>query len=77
MFLSWRTFNLKEPIFVSWQSLHDQLGGQYNDLKEFARDCRQHLKRIQALWPELNIKLVKGRLCIEPSQLLIPVVEKS
>ena len=77
MFLAWRTFNLKESVFISWQSLYDQLGGQYSDLKVFARDCRHHLKRIQGIWPELNIKSVRGRLCISPSLSLIPVVEKS
>jgi hypothetical protein len=76
MFLSWRTFNLKEPTFISWQGLHDQLGGQYSNLHVFSRDCRQHLKRIQAIWPELNIKSVRGRLCISPSRSLIPAVEK-
>jgi len=77
MFLSWRTFNLKELVFISWRSLHDQLGGQYTDLKNFARESKKHLKRIQAIWPELNIKSVKGRLCISPSRSLIPAVEKS
>ena len=77
MFLTWRTFNLKEPVFISWQGLHNQLGGQYRDLKEFARDCRSHLRNIQAMWPELSIKSVRGRLCISPSRSLIPAVEKS
>lgn len=74
MFLSWRIFNLQKPIYISWQSLHDQLGGQYTDLKEFARDCRKHLKRIQAIWPELNVIPGKGRLYIaSTSRSLVPV----
>ena len=77
MFLAWRTFNLKEPVFISWQGLHDQLGGQYTDLKNFARESKKHLKRIQAIWPELSVKSIRGRLCISPSQLLIPAVEKT
>jgi hypothetical protein len=77
MFLAWRTFNLKEPVFISWQSLHDQLGGQYTDLKNFAREAKKHLKRIQAIWPELSITSVRGRLCMNPSRSLVPAVEKS
>jgi hypothetical protein len=74
MFLSWRTFNLKDSAFISWEGLHTQLGGQYRNLKEFARDCRKHIKRIQAIWPELNVKSIRGRLCIEPtSKSLISV----
>jgi hypothetical protein len=78
MFLSWRTFSLKEPTFISWDSLHNQLGGQYKSLKVFARDCRQHIKRIKAIWPESNLKSVRGRLYIgSPSKTLIPPVEKA
>lgn len=74
MFLSWRIFNLKKPVYISWESLHDQLGGQYLDVKVFARDCRKHLRRIQAVWPELNLKFLKGRLCLVPtSRSHIPV----
>lgn len=67
MFLAWRTFNLKKPALISWVSLHNQLGGQYTNVKEFARNCRQHLKRIKAIWPELDIEPVKGRLRIKPT----------
>lgn len=67
MFLSWRTFELKGPVFISWESLHTQLGGQYGNLKEFGRDCRKHIKRIQTIWPELKVKAIRGRLCIEPT----------
>ena len=67
MFLSWRVFNLHKPVFISWQSLQQQLGGQYADVKVFARDCRRHISHIQALRPELNINFVKGRLCLKPT----------
>lgn len=69
MFIAWRTFRLDKPVFISWESLQKQLGGQYNDLKFFARACRKHIKRIQALRPDLNIAFVKGRLCLKPFSL--------
>lgn len=67
MFISWRVFNLHKPVFISWESLQQQLGGQYADVKVFARDCRTHINHIQALRPGLNINFVKGRLCLKPS----------
>ena len=67
MFISWRTFNINKPVFISWQSLQQQLGGQYHDLKVFARDCRTHIKRIQSLHPDLKIDFIRGRLCLKPS----------
>lgn len=67
MFISWRVFNLQKPVYISWQSLQQQLGGQYADLKVFSRDCRMHITRLQVLHPELNIDFVKGRLCLKPS----------
>jgi hypothetical protein len=73
MFLAWRTFTLKEPLFISWKTLHNQLGGQYADMRNFARESKRHLRRIQAIWPELNVKSIRGRLCIEPSSPLTPL----
>jgi Plasmid encoded RepA protein len=69
MFIAWRTFKMDKPIFISWESLQEQLGGQYTDLKEFSRKCRFHIKRIEALRPDLNIAFAKGRLCLKPSSI--------
>lgn len=71
MFIAWRVFNLQKSVHISWKSLHDQLGGQYVDINVFSRDCRKHLKRIQAIWPELNIKPVTGRLYIAPTSRVL------
>ena len=67
LFISWRIYKINKPIFISWESLQQQVGAQYCDLKVFARDCRTHIKRIQALRPDLNINFIKGRLCLKPS----------
>ena len=67
MFIAWRTFKLDKPVFISWETLQEQLGGQYAELKKFARDCRNHITRIQAINPNLNVKFLKGRVCLYPS----------
>lgn len=67
MFIAWRTFKLNQSIYISWEILQKQLGGQYADLKEFSRKCRIHIKRIQVICPTLNIKFLKGRFCLNPS----------
>lgn len=67
MFISWRVFKIDKPVFISWESLQEQLGGQYKNIHEFSRDCRRHIIRIQSLRPDLNINFIKGRLCLKPS----------
>ncbi|MGI4852373.1 MAG: replication protein RepA [Janthinobacterium lividum] len=67
MFISWRVYKIDKPVFISWASLQQQLGGQYADLKEFSRKCRMHINHIQTLRPDLNINFVKGRLCLKPT----------
>jgi len=66
MFIAWRTFKLDKPTFISWENLQEQLGGQYVDRKVFARDCRNHIRKIQAIRPDLNVSFVRGRLCLKP-----------
>lgn len=69
MFIAWRTFKLDKPTFISWESLQEQLGGQYVDRKVFARDCRNHIRKIQAIRPDLNVSFIRGRLCLKPFSL--------
>lgn len=67
MFIAWRTFKLDKPVYVSWENLQEQLGGQYHDIKFFARDCRNHIRKIQAIRPDLNVSFIRGRLCLKSS----------
>lgn len=67
MFISWRVYKINKPVFISWASLQQQLGGQYTNIHEFSRDCRMHISHIQALRPDLNINFLKGRLCLNPN----------
>jgi hypothetical protein len=67
MFIAWRTFRLNKPVYISWEGLQEQLGTQHKELKEFARECKRHVKRIQSICPTLKIAFPKGRICLYPS----------
>ena len=67
MFIAWRTFKLNKPVYISWESLQEQLGTQHKELKEFSRECKRHIKRIQSICPTLKIAFPKGRICLYPS----------
>jgi hypothetical protein len=67
LFVVWRSFKIDQPVFITWQSLQQQLGGQYVDLKVFARDCRKHVRHILAICSHFRITFPKGRLGLHPS----------
>jgi hypothetical protein len=69
MFIAWRVFKMSNPVLISWESLQKQLGGQYSNTYDFSKKCRFHIKRIQALRPDLKIAFAKGRLCLKPSSI--------
>ena len=67
MFIAWRTFKIDTPVYISWEGLQEQLGTQHKELKEFARECKRHINRIQSICPTLKIAFPKGRICLYPS----------
>lgn len=67
MFIAWRTFKINEPVHLSWESLHQQLGTLQSTIPEFARECKTHIQRIQSINPTLKITFLRGRLCLYPS----------
>lgn len=67
MFITWRTFKLDKPVYISWGSLQEQLGTQFLSIHEFSRNCRNHINKIQAICSNLNIRFLKGRICLYPS----------
>lgn len=66
--LTYRVSYLREPVGITWKSLHSQLGADYADQKDFAKKVRRELKRIGLLWPELNYSTPRGRLVLSPSE---------
>jgi hypothetical protein len=49
---------------ISWELLHEQLGAEYHDMKEFAKSARLALRKVQTVYPELGLEFEKGGLKI-------------
>ena len=71
-FLADREPTVFSRVGRSWDQLHRQLGAEYTDMKEFAREVRKQLRRVKALWPSLNYTTPRGRLVLHPSVPSIP-----
>ena len=73
LWLTYRTFNLKRPLRLTWPLLYRQFGvdpARANDkatLSNFRADCLRELKKIKDAWPDLHYRTVKGALVIAPS----------
>ena len=65
--LTYRVFGLSEPLAVGWATLENQLGSEYRSTDEFARRCKQHLRKIKLVYPDLRFEFPRGRLLVLPS----------
>ena len=80
LWLTYRTFNLKTPLCLSWRQLYRQFGadparvtaGRVFDASRFRAVCLRELKKINRAWPDLHYHTVTGGLVIEPSPPCIP-----
>lgn len=72
----WTTYKaatIEEPVALSWQQVHDQLGADYENVSGFAREARKHLKEISLVWTDFQYETPRGRLKLLPSQPSVPV----
>lgn len=79
---SWATYTAyqtqknKQSRNVSWELLHEQLGAEYHDMKEFAKSCRAALRKVQTVYPELGLEFEKGGVKVLPCNPAIIVKQK-
>lgn len=64
---TYRSFGAKNTIAVSWADLARQFGGDYASPKEFARNARHALRKVQTVYPDLNVTTERGRLILGKS----------
>ena len=72
----WTTYRaacIEEPLVLSWQQVHDQMGADYSQVKHFAAEAREHLQEISLIWTDLQYETPHGRLKLYPSRPSVPV----
>ena len=74
MWLTYRTFALKEPVQLRWRNLYRQFGvnpAKATDritVDNFRRKVLRELFKIKEAWPDLNYKTVRGALVLSASK---------
>ena len=78
MWLTYRTFSLKQPLRLAWPEIYRQFGvdpDQASDKRTvdaFRTDCLRELVKIKTAWPGLSYSTAKGVLIVGPSKTSIP-----
>ena len=79
LWLTYRTFNLKTPLCLSWRQLYRQFGADPAQLEKhgftinrFRAACLRELNKITRAWPDLHYHTVTGGLVLSPSPSRIP-----
>ena len=73
LWLVYRTFQLKDPLRLSWPMLYRQFGADPakatdpRTVDNFRTDCLRELKKIKTAWPGLQHRAARGVLVISPS----------
>ena len=73
LWLTYRTFALKRPLWLTWPLLYRQFGAdpaKSSDkftIRNFRKDCLRELQKIKRAWPNLHYQTVKGALLLSPS----------
>jgi hypothetical protein len=75
-YTAFRTQQTGQSRFVAWEWLHEQIGAEYCDPKEFSRKARLALRKVQAVYPELGLEYVKGGIKVLPCNPHITVNTK-
>ena len=74
LWLVYRTFALRAPLWLSWPMLYRQFGADptkadnRRTVNDFRTDSLRELKKIKLAWPDLHYATAKGVLILYPSK---------
>jgi replication initiator protein len=76
-YIAFQTQKTGQSRSISWELLHEQMGGEYDDIKDFGRKTRLALRKVQAVYPDLGIEFEKGGMKVLPCNPAITIKPKS
>ena len=82
LWLTYRTFTLRDPLRLSWRQVYRQFGlhpdkaSDKRTVLDFRRKVLRELKKIKLAWPGLNYTTAPGVLILHPSTPAIPPVDQ-
>ncbi|MCB1094681.1 MAG: hypothetical protein KDN22_03785 [Verrucomicrobiae bacterium] len=74
--LNYRVATLRKPAVIRWSALQQQLGADYSDTKDFAKNARKRLVNVQAVWQGLECEIVRGGFRLKPCEPSVPKLLK-
>lgn len=69
---AFRASSSKRARKVAWRSLHEQLGADYADVQNFRRKAIDAIRKIEVVYPTLQVEMIEGGLSVKPSGPAIP-----
>ena len=75
-YTAYQTQQTGQSRSLSWELLHGQFGSEYKKVDEFARKAWNALRKVQAVYPELNIERMRGGVMVLPSNPAITIKSK-
>lgn len=69
---AFRASSSKRSRRISWKSLHEQLGADYADVQNFRRKAIEAIRKIESVYPGLQLETIEGGLSVKPSSPAIP-----
>ena len=74
--LAHRLYRLNKPTTIRWTSLRFQFGNRNQDMKSFKRMFKTALHQVLYLYPEANVDIVSGGVCLNSSRPPVPLTGK-
>jgi hypothetical protein len=71
LWITWRVFNLKEPLKITWQSLMAQFGSDYKFLANFKVKFIEQLKKVLKIYP-VKISSLDAGILLFPNETHVP-----